>query len=154
MPVRQHATIDQRGDIGVTQRCQNSALVLKAIQDQLRIHTALDQLDGNLLLEPVRLAFAEINHPNAAAPKFADQAKRTDLIGRLIGIVINKQVGGLVGIDGFEPARKAVMGVEQRNQFVRQPGILKCEHFQSLTTFASGLVCQLEKQFGERLVNQ
>jgi hypothetical protein len=57
---------------------QNLALVAEPAEDGCRVHAALDQLDGDLLVKlPVR-AFGQVHRAHAAAPDLSNNPIRAD----------------------------------------------------------------------------
>jgi hypothetical protein len=53
------------------ERSQDSSLVTKAAQDEICVHAALDNLDGDASLESIVVALAQINRSHAAATYLA-----------------------------------------------------------------------------------
>jgi hypothetical protein len=48
------------------------ALVAEAAQDEIRVHPALDELDGNALLKSIVGTLGQVNGPHPAPPYFFD----------------------------------------------------------------------------------
>ena len=76
------SAVDQRGDVGMRQAREHLALQAEAAQDFLRIHAALDQLDGDLLLEFVIEARGQPHRSHASAPDALLQFVGTHAITR------------------------------------------------------------------------
>jgi hypothetical protein len=64
----------------VVERGQYLSLVTKAAQDEIRVHTALDELDGDALLKGIVGALGQVNRPHPTAPYLSDDPVRADTL--------------------------------------------------------------------------
>ena len=75
-PVLGRPAVEQARDVWVVQGGENLALVAEAAEDEVRVHPALDELDGDAAAE---LAVVALGHVDGAHPAAADLAH--DLVG-------------------------------------------------------------------------
>ncbi len=73
-----HPAIEQPGDARMRQTGEDLALAEKPGLDLIRIHAALDELEGDLLLELSVRPFGQPHRPHAAPTQLLDQAVRSD----------------------------------------------------------------------------
>ena len=77
-PVAGGAAVEQAGDVRVIQRREDLPFIAKAAQDEFRIHAALDELDGDLLLELCVITLCEVDRAHAALADPSQDAIRAD----------------------------------------------------------------------------
>jgi hypothetical protein len=95
------SAVHQARDVGVVERGENLPLLPEAPEDEVCVHPALDELDGDALLELVVGANREVDRAHAAAPKLPHDAIRADAPpdeGR--GLLLKTRVGGSEVITG------------------------------------------------------
>ena len=63
---------------GVVERGENLSLLTEATEDEVCVHPALDELDGDTLLELVVGADGEVDRAHPAAPQLTHDAVRAD----------------------------------------------------------------------------
>src|SRR5262249_9422326 len=73
-----HAAVEQSGNVRVIQISQNLALVAEAIENEVRVHSSLDQLYGDLLLKLIICPNSQANHAHTAAADFASDLVRAN----------------------------------------------------------------------------
>jgi hypothetical protein len=106
---------------------EDSSLVTKAAQDEIRIHAALDNLDGDAPLEGIVRALGQVDSPHPPAPYLALYPVGSEpLAYKIVGLVIQK-IGQLL---------KAASLVERLVQKVSGAFILS----EKLLDFAAQLV--------------
>ena len=129
------SAIQQPCDIGVLQSGQNLAFALKAPDDFVGIHAALDQLERDLLLEIAFGALGEKDRAHAADADLLHQFVGTDLRAGFVGIF--EHIDGLHGA-AIEQTVAFAVGIQQRLHFLQQAGIIAAALFQKGFAFASG----------------
>ena len=67
------AAVEQTGDVGMLQPGQRLPFAAEAVEDQIGVHAAAHQLDRDLGLILIVVAFGEIDGAHAAAAEFAHQ---------------------------------------------------------------------------------
>ena len=70
-PILGRASVQQFHDVGVVQRRECLALLLKSMEDFLTVQSGFDHLDGGSFLELIVGASGQIDRPHAAAPDLA-----------------------------------------------------------------------------------
>jgi hypothetical protein len=78
LALRRDPAVEQPGDVGVIQAGEDLPFGEEAAEDLVGVHAALDQLEGDPLLELPVGALGEIDDPHPAAPQLADRAIRPD----------------------------------------------------------------------------
>ena len=79
---RRRAPVDQTGNVGMLQQRKDTALLVKEAQNLPRIHTQLDELDGNGLIKATFHAAGKPDRANAARPISRTSSKGPILSGR------------------------------------------------------------------------
>ena len=101
------------------ERRQNLPLAHEALTHKIRIHPALDELDGDLLLELIVVAHGLINRAHPAAPDQAREAVRADAVSREIIVRLGAEADGRAS-DGFLDEVFAGIARQQREHFATQ----------------------------------
>jgi hypothetical protein len=76
-------------DVRVVERGEDLPLVAEALEDELGVHAALDELDGDALVVLVVGADGQVDRPHAAAPYFAHHAVSADAAARHRRLVLD-----------------------------------------------------------------
>jgi hypothetical protein len=113
--------IEQAGDVGMLEPCQDLPFRTKPLQDRLGIHTALNELEGHLLLELAVGPMRQKNAPHAPMPEFTLNLVRPDAAAFADGFIKVRN-----GIQGY--AIEEAVGVpvfsKQRPHFLKEGFVL------------------------------
>ncbi len=101
------------------ERRQNLPLAHEALTHKSRIHPALDELDGDMLLELIVFAHSSINRPHPAVPDQPREAVRANAVSREIIVWLGAEADGRAG-DGFWMKSSSGIARQQREHFATQ----------------------------------
>ena len=78
-PIVCRSSVEKTRDVRVIEGSQNLALFAKTAEDEIRVHPALDELDGDAATEFAIAALGQIDCAHPAAPDLAHNAVSADL---------------------------------------------------------------------------